>query len=76
MKHVLEKMDSFGCNHKITVIERTNEKFTSATVEIIEEYKEDEMPKNEVLKASFTFREKKDLSSFIGVLLHVQSKMK
>lgn len=77
MKHILEKIDSLGCNQKIIVTERNHEKdFFLVGLDIIQEYHEDGMPENETLKASYTFREKKELSSFIGALLHVQSKMK
>lgn len=77
MKHILEKKDSFNCNQKITVIESDYEgNFKTVRLEIREEFKEDGMSENEVLQSSYTFREKKELSSFIGVLLHVQSKIK
>ena len=77
MKHILEKTDSFNCKHKITIIESEHEKdYNTVRIEIIEEYHEDHMPENEFLKSTYVFREKKELSKFIGVLLHVQSKMK
>lgn len=77
MKHILERKDSFNCNQKITVIENDYEdNFKTVRLEIRQEYHEDDMSENEVSHSSYTFRDKKELSSFIGVLLHVQSKIK
>lgn len=76
MKHIIEKNRS-GLKSKITITERDYESnFTPIEIEISKEFLEPESDFPETTISSFTFYEKKDLSKFIGVLLHVQSKMK
>jgi hypothetical protein len=76
MKHIIEKKKN-GCISKITITELEYlDDFSPVEIEIYEEYfePESEHPENET--ACFKFYDKKELSKFIGALLHVQSKIK
>jgi len=71
MKHILEKVKD-GRSTKITVTENDYEKdYNPISITI-----ENEEDGKCLGSAYYVFHEKKDLSKFIGLLLHVQAKMK